>query len=206
MKLKKDQSKFITDFLTIKEILVLVWSKHGCLAQLLQLSGELKLLNVEHLGLEFLNLENIEYSACNLKFFSSHSSLFQHKGWQAVPDLTFRKPQKRSDKQSHPGWQLFAVAELSWEKSSTNCVICSIQKKFSAKCSHAVQDMEFLFMLLSNIWMVFCKIVLPTKDTLNPVSTVHLLSHPEIIEKYRKLESQILQICNVFISSGSWLN
>lgn len=113
-----------------------VWNKHGRLAQLLQLLGELKLLNVECLGSKFLQLESIKYSVCNLKFFSSHSNLFQHKGWQAVWCLTFRKPQKRSDKQastSQPGWQLFGVAELSWEKSNTNCVICIIQKRFSAE-------------------------------------------------------------------------
>lgn len=152
------------------------WIKHGCLAQLLQLSGELKLLNVEHLGLKFFRLESIKYSVCNLKFFSSYSSLFQHKGWQTVLHLTFRKPQKRSDKQAsiiQPGWQLFAVAELSWEKSNTNCVICIIQKKISSEQNvyMGVQDMEFLFMLLSNTWVLLCKIMLPTKDILNPVST-----------------------------------
>lgn len=149
---RDSNSKFITDFLTIKEIWFLGWIKHGCLAQLLQLSGELKLLNVEHLGLKFLQLECIKYSVCNLKFFSGFSSFFQHKGWQAVLHLTFRKPQKRSDKQasiSQPGCQLFAVTELSWEKSNTNCVICVIQKKISAEQSVYMEFRTWNFSLCS---------------------------------------------------------
>lgn len=66
----------------------------------------------------------------------------------------------------------------------------SFRRNFlQSKVLHAVQDMEFLFMLSSNTWMMLCKITLPTKDILNPVSTVRLLSHLEIIERHRKLES-----------------
>lgn len=133
-------------------VFFLVWGKHGCLPQLLQLLGKLKLLKVGHLGMKFLRIENIKYFVCNLKFFFSHSSLFQHKGWQAVLHVTFRKPQKRSDKQastSQPGWQLFAVAELSWEKSNTNCVICIFQKKYTAEQSVYLQSKTWNFSLCS---------------------------------------------------------
>lgn len=181
-------------FLQEKKIWFLVYSKHGCFTQLLQL-GELKLLNVEHLGLKFLKLESLKYSVCNLKFFSSHSSLFQHKGWQAVFWLTWllKATKKEWQTSQHKSTRLAALCCCRTFLGEIKHQLCDLHHSdeiFSrAGCLHAVQDMDFLFMPLRNTWMLLCKIMFPTKEKLNPVSTVHLLSHLEIIERCRKLES-----------------